>query len=168
MVIYFGADHRGFQLKEKLKDFLKNRGYEVVDLGNLEYDESDDYPDFASAVAEKVNIDYENSRGILICGSGVGMDIVANKFPNIRSVLALNSDQVYDSRTHNDTNILTLASDYLDEEPALKITEAWLGTPFSGEERYVRRLKKISALELELFDEKDSLRLEKDAGLIDE
>lgn len=147
MVIYFGADHRGFKLKETLKDFLKNRGYEVVDAGNDSYDENDDYPDFVGRVAEKVSLDYENSRGVLICGSGVGVDIAANKFIKVRSALAMTPDQAYDSRNDADTNILCLAADYLEKETAEKILEVWLTTPFSREERHRRRLQKISEIE---------------------
>ena len=84
MIIYLGADHKGFKLKEYLKNSLKEKGYEIVDLGNDSYDENDDYPDFASAVAQRVSVDYEQSRGILSCGSGVGVDVVANKFKNVR------------------------------------------------------------------------------------
>ncbi len=79
MVIYIGADHRGFKLKESIRDFLKNKGYEVVDMGNVRYDESDDYVDFAKEVSEKVGLNPDDSRGILVCGSGVGMDMTANK-----------------------------------------------------------------------------------------
>ncbi len=147
MVIYFGADHRGFKLKEYLEGFLKNRGYEIADLGNSVYDEADDYPDFAAAVAKKVSLDYEQSRGVLICGSGVGMDLVANKFAKVRSALAMTPDQAYDSRNDDDANILILAADYLEPEAARKTLEVWLSTPFSREERFRRRLQKIHEIE---------------------
>ncbi len=149
MVIYFGADHRGFKLKEYLKNFLKNQGYEVVDVGNYSEEADDDYPDFARKVAEKVSLDYEQSRGVLICGSGMGMDIVANKFARVRSALAAKPDQAYDSRNENDSNVLTLAADYLEPETAKKILKVWLTTPFSREERHRRRLQEISELERE-------------------
>ena len=150
MVIYIGADHRGFELKERIKGFLKDKGYQVVDLGNSQYDTSDDYPDFAEAVARKVSMSYENSRGILVCGSGVGVDVVANKFQNVRSALIMNSDQAYDSRNDDDTNVLSLGANYLKPEEAEKITITWLGTPFSEEERHRRRLGKIRNLELKV------------------
>ncbi|MCX6702607.1 MAG: RpiB/LacA/LacB family sugar-phosphate isomerase [Candidatus Wolfebacteria bacterium] len=148
MIIYIGADHRGFNLKETLKKFIKEEiGYEVVDLGNEQLDENDDYPDFAMKVAKEVQSDSNTRRGILICGSGVGMDIAANKFKGIRSVLAINSDQVLLSRKDDDTNVLSLASDFINEESAKQVVNAWLRTPFSGEEKNKRRLVKISGLE---------------------
>lgn len=148
MVIYIGADHRGFNLKEYLKQFLADRGYEIVDIGNTRYDETDDYPDFAAAVAKKVSVGDENTRGILICGSGVGMDIVANKFINVRAGLVFLPDQAYDSRNDDDTNVLVLAADFLKNEEALKIVQTWLQTPFEDDERFRRRLHKISQIEM--------------------
>jgi ribose 5-phosphate isomerase B len=147
MIIYLGADHRGFQLKEILKKFLKEKGYSVSDLGAKIYDENDDYPDFAKLVAEKVSADFQNGRGILLCGSGVGVDVVANKFPGIRSVLGFSPDQVLVSRNDDDTNILSLPADFLEPEEAKKIVSVWLQTPFSGEERHKRRIEKIRAID---------------------
>lgn len=147
MIIYIGSDHRGFKVKEHLKTFLKGKGYEVVDLGDDKYDENDDFVDYAEAVARKVSVDYENSRGVLICGSGVGVDVVANKFINVRSALASSPDQAYDSRTDDNANILSLGANYVDEAAAEKIVAVWLDTPFSGETKYGRRVKKISELE---------------------
>ncbi|OGY63363.1 MAG: hypothetical protein A3I89_01805 [Candidatus Harrisonbacteria bacterium RIFCSPLOWO2_02_FULL_41_11] len=147
MLIYIGADHRGFKLKEALKNYLKESGYqEVTDAGNHQYDKNDDYPDFGVKVAEKVSLDPENSRGILICGSGVGMDIVANRFANVRSVLASNPEQAEDSRIDDNTNILSLAADFLTENEAKKILTIWLQTDFSEEERFRRRLEKIDKI----------------------
>lgn len=147
MKTYIGADHRGFKLKEALKSFLIERGDEVIDVGNDHYDENDDYPDFAGTVAKEVAKDPALSRGILICGSGVGVDIVANKFKGVRSALIFNPDQAYLSRNDDDVNILSLAADFLDTDEVKKITEVWLGTAFSGEEKYKRRLEKIKNLE---------------------
>lgn len=147
MLIYIGADHRGFKLKESLKNYLKSSGYEVVDVGNEQLVPGDDYPDFAALVARKVSLNPENSRGILICGSGVGVDVVANKFKNIRSALALNADQVLSSRNDDNTNVLCFAADYISEEDVKKMTATWLNSPFSGEERFLRRLKKIADIE---------------------
>lgn len=149
MLIFIGADHRGFKLKESIKKYLKDKGYEIVDLGNAVYDENDDYPDIAALVAQSVAPDPSERRGILICGSGVGVDIVANKIRGIRSALAINSDQIYASRNDDDTNVLSLAADFIDEENAQKIALTWLKTPFSSEEKYVRRLEKISKIEAE-------------------
>lgn len=147
MLIYIGADHRGFKLKESLKNYLKESGYEVVDVGNANYDQADDYPDFAALVGRKISLDPDNSKGILICGSGVGVDVAANKFKNVRSALVINSDQAMASRNDDNTNVLSLAADYLNEEDAKKILSTWLKTSFSGEERHARRLKKIEELE---------------------
>lgn len=147
MVIYLGADHRGFNLKGTLKDFLHEGGYEVVDLGNSTYDEKDDYPDFAVKVAEKVSRSPETSRGILICGSGVGVDVAANKFKNVRSALGITSDQIYAARHDDDVNILSLAADYVGPEDVKKIVQVFLSTPFSAEERFSRRIEKISQIE---------------------
>ena len=154
MNIYIGADHRGFKMKEYLKTFLKSQGYNVTDLGNDKYDEGDDYPDFAIAVAEHVAKEYEGSRGILICGSGAGMSITANKLSRIRAVLALTPDQAFDSRNDDDANVLALAANYVDLETGKRIVGTWLTTPFSGEERHQRRIGKIRTLEIR-EEEKD-------------
>ena len=149
MVIYIGADHRGFKLKESIRDFLKNKGYEVVDMGNARYDESDDYVDFAKEVAKKVGLNPDDSRGILVCGSGVGMDIAANKFKAVRSALAISSDHVYEGRHDDNVNVLSLAANFTNEEDSKKIVGTFLETPFSPEERYRRRLDKIGQIENE-------------------
>ena len=147
MLIYIGADHRGFKLKESLKIYLKESGYEVIDVGNSKYDENDDYPDFVSLAARKISLDPVNSRGILICGSGVGVDVAANKYKNVRSALAVTPDQAMASRHDDDTNILSLAADFLAEEDAKQIVSVWLQTEFAGDERYRRRLQKIDQIE---------------------
>ncbi len=147
MIIYIGADHRGFQLKEILKKQLGELGYEFVDVGNDHYDENDDYPDFAASVGQAISQDPLNRRGILICGSGTGVDIVANKFKDVRSVLAINLDQAHASRNDDDTNVLSLAADFLTEDEVKKILDIWLKTPFSGNENHQRRLQKISQIE---------------------
>jgi len=148
-MIYLGADHRGFKLKETLKAFLEEEGYQFEDLGNTVYDPADDYPDFAAAVARKVAENPKENRGILLCGSGVGMDVVTNKFKGVRSALVWSTDEalVKQSRQHNDSNVLSLPADHLTEEQAKKIVKLWLETPFSGEERHIRRLRKIESLQ---------------------
>ena len=143
MIIYIGADHRGFQLKEALKNFLVESGYTVNDMGNNHYDEGDDFVDFARLVIGKVSADLTNSKGILICGSGVGMDIVANRFSGIRSALVSSPDQAMASRNDDDANILSLAADFTDFELVKKIASVWLQTPFSDTEDHKRRLSKI-------------------------
>ncbi len=150
MVIYIGADHRGFALKEDIKQFIQGLGYQVYDLGNAEMDPADDYPDFASAVAGKVSNDYENARGIVICGSGVGVDIVANKFPRVRASLVMTPDQAFDARNDDDANVLALPANYVRPDDVKRIVTTWLGTPFANEERHRRRRDKISKLEIEI------------------
>jgi ribose 5-phosphate isomerase B len=147
MVIYIGADHNGFNLKESLKDFIRSKGYEVADLGAASYDETDDYPKFAAAVAKQVSLNPGSSRGILICKSGVGVDIVANKFRRVRSALGAAPDQVFDARHDDDVNVLSLASGFLTDADAQKIVELFIETPFAHEERFVRRIDEISAIE---------------------
>jgi len=118
MILYIGADHRGFELKESLKQFLLESGYTVKDMGNNRLDPDDDYPMFAKLVAEAVQADPYNSKGVLLCGSGVGMDIVANRFSQVRSVLAISAEQVAAAKHDDDTNVLTLAADFTDIETA--------------------------------------------------
>jgi len=118
MVVYFGADHRGFELKGRLVGFVKNLGYEIFDCGSATLDPNDDYPDVAAAVAEKIVADQENARGILICGSGAGVNIAANKFRGVRATIGFLPDQVYANRHDDDVNILALASDFTNPEDA--------------------------------------------------
>lgn len=145
-MIYIGADHRGYELKEELKRRMDNDDIEYEDLGNQEYDPSDDYVDYAKAVAEQVAED-SDSKGILICGSGVGVDMAANKIKGARSCLVFDEKRAIQSREHEDANILCLASDILISDRAYEIVKAFLNTPFTGEERHLRRLKKLKELE---------------------
>ncbi|MEK7149477.1 MAG: RpiB/LacA/LacB family sugar-phosphate isomerase [Patescibacteria group bacterium] len=142
MHIYIGADHRGFELKESLKKFLTEGDYQVVDLGNVNYDANDDYPDFAKLVAQKISNNPED-RGILICRSGAGVDIVANKFKGVRSALVTDVKQAELVRYDDDTNVLSLASELTNEEAAKKIVDVWLKTQFSDLEKDKRRIEKI-------------------------
>lgn len=142
--IIIGADHAGFFLKEKVKTYAQKKGLTVVDVGTNS-DASVDYPDYGESVARMV-AEGENTGGVLICASGVGMTIVANKFPRIRAVLALDEDTARQSRLHNDTNVLVLAAKRTGEEDAIKILEVWLATPFAGG-RHERRVEKIKAIE---------------------
>jgi len=142
--IIIGADHAGFALKERLKEYLKSKGIEVIDEGPGN-DSSVDYPDFGARVAGRVSCG-EFTRGILICSSGVGMSIVANKFPRVRAVLALDEETARMSRRHNDTNILVLAAKRSDEETAFRISDSWLAGPFEAG-RHARRVAKINEIE---------------------
>lgn len=142
-MLYLGADHRGFKLKEEIKKFLTEQNYQFEDMGNFTYDKNDDYTDFAKIVAQKVSDNPNKNSGILICGSGVGMDITANKFKSVRSALADDTETAKQSREHDDTNILSLPADEVDFELAKKIVNVWLSTPFSNGEKYKRRIDKI-------------------------
>jgi len=147
VIIYIGADHRGFNLKESLKHYLKDSGYTVTDLGSETLMPDDDYPDIASLVAEKVSMNPDGSKGIIACGSGIGADVVANKFPRIRSALAMTPDQAYLSRNDDDTNVLALAAELIDDYAAKTILATWLQTPFAKELRFMRRIAKIRDVE---------------------
>jgi RpiB/LacA/LacB family sugar-phosphate isomerase len=144
MKIAIGSDHAGFALKEKIKEFLKANGYHFEDFG-AHSEEASDYPDFAKKVAEAVLSGFD--LGILICGSGIGMSIAANKFPGIRAAFCTSPEIAKASREHNNANILTLGARFIDEKTAIKIVKIFIETKFSGEERHIRRLKKIAELE---------------------
>jgi ribose 5-phosphate isomerase B len=146
-MIYLGADHAGFHLKEELKKYLKELGYEYEDMGNQELEPQDDYPDFAVAVAKKVV--ETNGKGILICATGSGICMAANKVKGARGVVAWNEFTALQASEHNNANILCLAGKVLDSETAKKIIRLWLETDFTREERHVRRLKKIGNIETE-------------------
>jgi len=145
-MLYLGADHRGYQLKEELKAYLKEKNILFEDLGNRSYDENDDYPDFAQKVAEKISHEPEN-LGLLICGSGLGMTTVANKFKNVRAALCFSSFLAEKARNDNWSNILCLAADLTDTQTAKRILDAWLKTPFGQDLKYQRRQDKIKNIE---------------------
>jgi ribose 5-phosphate isomerase B len=138
--LMIGADHAGYALKEALKPFLAQMGIAVTDAGTHS-DQSVDYPDYGARVGEAVSRGVF-TRGILICGSGVGMSIVANRFPGVRAALCRDEETARLSRMHNDANILVLASRMTDQETACAIVRTWLTTPFEGG-RHQRRLDKI-------------------------
>lgn len=146
-MIYIGADHRGYNLKETLKVHLKELNYEFNDLGAFELNPNDDYPDFALAVAKKVAESPEENCGILICGSGIGVDIVANKINGIRSALCFDAAQARASRNDDNANVLSLSSDFTTEEKAKEIVKIWIQTPYAKLEKYERRINKIKNIE---------------------
>jgi len=147
MKVVLASDHRGYQLKDSLKKFLEERKIEFLDVGTFSAD-SVDYPDFAMLAAEKVSHgDYD--RGILICGSGIGMCVVANKFSGIRAAVCHDVSAAEISRKHNDSNMLGLGADVISEELARKILHIWLETKFEGG-RHLRRIQKISEIESRL------------------
>ena len=146
-MIFIGADHRGYNLKEALKIYMKELNYEFEDLGSLEIKFDDDYPDYAILVAQKVSQNPKENRGILICGSGIGVDITANKFKDVRSALCVDEGQARASRNDDNANVLSLASDFTDEDKAKEIVKVWLETPHARLEKYERRLTKIKEIE---------------------
>ncbi|HEY4495093.1 MAG TPA: RpiB/LacA/LacB family sugar-phosphate isomerase [Candidatus Paceibacterota bacterium] len=146
-MIFIGADHRGYNLKEALKIYMKELNYEFEDLGSLEIKFDDDYPDYAILVAQKVSQNPKENRGILICGSGIGVDITANKFKDVRSALCFDEGQARASRNDDNANVLSLASDFTDEDKAKEIVKVWLETPHARLEKYERRLTKIKEIE---------------------
>ena len=144
MKIAIGADHAGFALKDQVRDALRKAGHEVVDLGTNSA-ESTDYPDYAGAVAHDV-VSGSADRGILVCSTGVGMSIAANKINGIRAALAVNPEEVRLTRAHNDANILTIGARYTDPQAAGEMVRVFLETPFDGG-RHARRIGKIAELE---------------------
>lgn len=145
-MIYIGADHRGFHLKEQIKQWLDELGYEYEDLGALELDPNDDYTQYAKLVAERISINPDD-RGVVICGSGVGVDITANRFPGVRAGLAIDADQIHSARNDDDINVLALAADEIPEDEARHILETFLETEFSNDEKYLRRIEDIDDIE---------------------
>lgn len=147
MTIYLASDHAGFELKEALKKYLEELKYEVKDFGAFEYDEKDDYPDFIRPLAEEMSKDSKNIKAVVLGGSGQGEAMVANRFTHARAVVLNHySEEIIKlSREHNDANILSLGARFLSEEEAKRAVKLWLETDFSGEERHVRRIKKLDS-----------------------
>lgn len=164
MKIFLASDHAGFDLKEKIKIYLKDKGYEIEDCGAYELNIDDDYPDFIGKASKGVSEDPQ-SRGIIFGGSGQAEAMVANKFPNVRCALFYASavpvapadvtgristdplEMIRLTREHNDANMLSLGARFLKEDEALKVVDMWLETSFSNNERHVRRLNKIKQIE---------------------
>lgn len=153
-MIYLGADHGGFQLKEKVKKWLEEWGEKYEDLGNKIFDNEDDYPEYALAVAEKVGTEErqgkkypfpwkDRPKGILICRSAVGMVIAANKVQGAKAAALYDERMARFCREHNDANIIALSGDNLNDIIAKRIIKIWLDIEFSGEERHKRRVGMI-------------------------
>ena len=134
-----GADHGGFELKQQLVAYLQSAGITVLDMGPAVMDPEDDYPVAGSAVARAVSLG-EADCGLLVCRSGAGMGIVANRFHGVRAVVAADKEIAVKSREHNASNVLVLSGDKMTVEDAQAVTTSWINTPFSGDERHVRRL----------------------------
>lgn len=149
MIIAVGADHGGFHLKTHLVDFLRELGHDVHDLGT-DSDEPVDYPDYAKAVSQEILLK-KADRGILICGSGVGACIAANKFPGIRAALCHDVFSAHQGVEDDNVNILCLGARVIGTELAKDIVKVWLSSLFSGAERHIRRLAKITEIEKEFL-----------------
>jgi ribose 5-phosphate isomerase B len=146
MQVIIGSDHRGFELKEKLKETLLQKGFLVIDKSESTINPTDDYPDIAAIVGKQVSTDSE-SRGIVLCGSGVGVDIAANKIDGIRCGLAFNVDQIKSARQDDNINVLAIAADYIIAEDAHELVTTFLETKYEASESHQRRIDKITALE---------------------
>lgn len=151
MHIVIGCDHRGKNMKAQLMEYIRNRGHEVEDCGAFdeECDNGCDYPDVAKRVAEKVSTGLVE-RGLLICGTGIGMSIVANKYPRVRAAVCSDQLTAEIARRHNNLNILCLSGDMVSEQAVEGIVNAWLDTPFENG-RHQRRLDKLAAIERSLY-----------------
>lgn len=148
--VFLGTDHRGLKLAEELYVWMMENNIPLKNCGAYKLDEEDDYVDYAKEVATTVANDIKlgrNSKGIVICGSGVGVDIVANKVRGIRCGLGINTDQVASARKDDDINVLAIAADYTDEKTAKEMVKAFLETEFDKAERHERRIEKIDNLE---------------------
>lgn len=150
-MIYLGADHGGWAVKERIKEWLKGWNFQFEDLGNKVLDGDDDYPDFAAQVAKNVSESKAGDFGILVCRSGHGMDMLANKFVGVRAALCFTPGHAQQARQHENANILCLANDYVPEEKIKEIVKIFLETEFPGEGRHKRRLEKIKKFEQENF-----------------
>lgn len=144
MEIFLGSDHAGFELKEKIQQFLTSKGYVVTDCGPDVYDPLDDYPDFISQVARNVSKN-KQAKGIILGRTGEGEAVVANRFPNVRATVYYGGteDVIRMSREHNDANIFSLGAQFLSYDDVTRAITIWLEAPFSGAERHVRRIHEI-------------------------
>ena len=146
MKVVFGADHGGFELKKYLVETFKKDGFEIIDVGNLNFDPKDDYPDYAIKVAEAV-ASGQAERGVIICGSGVGACIVANKIKGIRSCLCHDTYSAHQGVEHDAMNVLSLGARIIGKELAKELVFSFLNAKFIKEERFVRRLEKVNNID---------------------
>ncbi len=143
MKVYLGADHGGYEMKKELKEWLRGRVDEVVDVGAERFDKEDDFVDYAQMVAEKIQ---DEAVGIVLCRNGVGVSIAANRYLGVRCVLGFDEKQVERARKDDDVNCLALPADYIDLEKAKKLVGKFLETDFEKKEKYVRRLEKLEGM----------------------
>ncbi len=146
-MLYLATDHRGLKLKNQLKIWLQQKKISFKDLGAYEYNVDDDYPDFVKLVIKKVLENPKKNRGVVFCGSGAGVCIVANKVNGIRCAVGFNHRQVSDFTKHDHVNVLAIAADYISKFKCFQLVKRFLETEFSSEKRHMRRLKKIKQIE---------------------
>lgn len=146
MKIFLATDHAAFELKEFVKDQLTEGGYDLEDCGALQFDPNDDYPDLIKIAAQKVSQN-PNTFGVVFGKSGTGEAIVANKIKGVRAVVAFNEENVRLSREHNNANVISIGSQFVSNEQAVMLIKLFINTPFTNEERHVRRIEKISQIE---------------------
>lgn len=149
MKIILASDHAGFELKNKVKDFLVTEDFQVEDLGAAALNPEDDYPRIMLPVAMRVVSDPENTRAIIFGKSGQGEAMVSNRFPGVRAAVyyAHNPEIIRLSREHNDANILSIGAGFINEEQAIEAVRLWISTPFSGDERHVRRIEQMDNIQ---------------------
>ena len=150
MKISIGADHAGYDMKAKLVDYIRSLGHTVNDVGTFDPSKPDDYPDYAVLVANDI-LSGGAERGVLVCGSGVGVSVAANKFQGIRAGLCHDHYSAHQGVEHDDMNVLVLGARIIGIMGAQDAVDAFLGAKFSGEERHVRRLQKVKAIESKNF-----------------
>jgi len=146
MPVFIATDHRGFELKNKLVEYLQEKNIRIEDFGNYRFDPLDDYPDFAQKVAQAVQQNPQDNLGIVICGSAIGVSMAVNRFKQVRCGVALNVEQVQHGRENDHTNILAIASDYTDFETAKKYIDVFLSSRPKQDDKYIRRGKKIDII----------------------
>lgn len=146
MTVYIGSDHRGFKLKQELEVWLKSKKHEIVDVGALVYDPTDDYPMVSERLGRAVSVSPER-KGILLCGSGVGGSAAVNKIDGVRAAIGINAEQVRAGRHDDKMNILVIAADETSSTLAKQMVEAFLTTPYHKTQRYERRINQVKKLE---------------------
>ncbi len=156
MRVVFASDHAGYKMKNHLKDFVVSLGYEVEDMGAYDFEKEDDYPDFVSLAAKEVSQNPENTKAVVLGGSGQGEAIMANRFSNVRAVVYIGEtersknnpdlDIIKLTREHNDANVLSLGARFLTEDEAENAVRKWLETSFPSDNRHFRRIEKIESL----------------------
>lgn len=147
MKVFIGADHRGFEIKSKLIGYLKKKGYDVLDDGDTLLDPDDDYPVYAQKVVKDILISKDKDAfGILVCSSGQGMCMAANRFKGIRAALVYDKQSAVSSRNDDDANVICMSAEMLEEESSFELVDTFLRTPFAAAPRYIRRIKQMDYL----------------------